>query len=215
MEKIELAAKLRPEDKNAKMLRADGFIPAELYGHNVPNVHLAVSENEFEKVFRKAGESTIVTLNIEGVGTRNVLVHDVQRHVVRSTAAHVDFYEVSMTEKLQTTVQLEFVGETQLVKALGGTLVKVLTEVEVECLAVDLPHNLTVDISSITSFDDSVSVKDIAVPKGVTVLTDGEEVVAKVQPPRDMEAELSAPIVEDVTKVEGVVKPEATEAKAE
>lgn len=209
MEKFELKAVVRPTDKSVQVLRKEGFIPAEVYGHNVQNVHVAVSANEFEKVLRKAGESTIVILDIAGLGKRNVLIHDTQRHMVKSHALHVDFYEISMTEKLQTTIQLEFIGESSAVKALGGTLVKTLTEVEVECLPVDLPHNLVVDIASLATFEDVITVKDIALPKGVAMLTDPEETVAKIQPPRDVEAELSTPVVEDVTKVEGVVKPEA------
>lgn len=216
MEKFELKAVVRKADESPAAVRAQGMIPAELYGHNVENVHVAVSANEFERVLRKAGESTIVSLVIEGMGTRNVLIHDIQNDVVRSNPIHVDFLEVSMTEKLQTTVALEYTGESQAVKALAGTLVKILDEVEVECLPGDLPHNLTVDISTMNTFDDVVLVKDIAAPKGVTILTDSEETVAKVQPPRDVEAELATPVEEDVTKVEGVVKPEAgAEEKAE
>ncbi len=211
-----LKATVRNTETPVKAMRKGGIIPAELYGHNVQNVHLSVSQNEFEKIFRKAGESTIVTLDIEGNGQRNVLIHDVQKHVVKSQPIHVDFLEVSMTEKLETTVALEYEGESVAVKALGGTLVKVLNEITVECLPADLPHNLMVDISSLTTFEDVIAVKDITLPKGVALVTDGEEVVAKVQPPRDLEAELATPVEEDVTKVEGVVKADAeTEEKAE
>lgn len=209
MEKFELKAVVRNLAESPTAVRAQEMIPAELYGHNVENVHIAVSANEFEKVLRKAGESSIISLVIEGVGTRNVLIHDVQKHVVRSNPLHVDFYEVSMTEKLQTTVALEYTGESAAVKALYGTLVKVLDEIEVECLPGDLPHSLSVDISALNTFDDSIAVKDIVLPRGVTALTDADEVVAKVQPPRDVEADLATPVEEDVTKVEGVVKPEA------
>lgn len=215
MEKIELKAVVRKAEESPTAIRAQGLIPAELYGHNIENVHVAVSANEFEKVLRKAGESTIITLAIEGAGSRNVLIHEVQNHAVRGTALHVDFYEVSMTEKLQTTVALEYVGESPAVKALSGTLVKILDQIEVECLPGDLPHSLTVDVSTLNTFEDSILVKNIALPKGVVAVTDAEEVVAKVQPPRDVEAELATPVEEDVTKVEGVVKPEAeTEEKA-
>ncbi len=209
MEKFELKAVVRNLAESPTAVRAQEMIPAELYGHNVENLHIAVSANEFEKVLRKAGESSIVSLIIDGIGTRNVLIHDVQKHVVRSNPVHIDFYEVSMTEKLQTTVALEYVGESAAVKALYGTLVKVLDEIEVECLPGNLPHSLSVDISALNTFDDSITVKDIVLPEGVVALTDAEEVVAKVQPPRDVEAELAAPVEEDVTKVEGVVKPEA------
>ncbi len=217
MDKIELGATVRDEKKPAHGLRRTGFVPAELYGHNVPNMHLQLAQNEFERILRKAGESTIVTLNIEGVGTRNVLIHDVQKHAVKNQPIHIDFYEVSMSEKLTATVQIEFTGDAPAVKALGGTLVKVLNEVEVECLPGDLPHNLVVDISSLNGFDDILSVKDIPAPKGVTIISPADELVVKVQPPRDVEAELSTPVEEDVTKVEGVVKAEAepAETKAE
>lgn len=216
MEKLVLKATVRDTATPLKVMRKGGVIPSELYGHNVPNVHLSVSQNEFEKVLRKAGESSIVTLDIEGNGQRNVLIHDVQKHVVKSHPIHVDFLEVSMTEKLETTVALEYEGESAAVKALGGTLVKVLNEITVECLPADLPHNLVVDISSMATFEDTIAVKDIVLPKGVTLVTDGEETVAKVQPPRDLEAELATPVEEDVTKVEGVVKAEAgAEEKAE
>lgn len=217
MEKLVLQAKVRTVETPVKPLRASGVVPAVVYGHNIKNVHLSVSANEFEKVLRKAGESTIITLDIEGAGQHNVLIHDVQKHMVKSQPIHVDFLEVSMTEKLETAVALEYEGESAAVKALGGTLVKVLSEITIECLPADLPHNLVVDISSMATFEDTIAVKDIALPKGVSLVTDPEETVAKVQPPRDLEAELSAPVEEDVTKVEGVVKAEAPaeDAKAE
>lgn len=213
METVELKATVRDLTKPVAATRKQGFVPAELYGHNVPNVHVQVAQNEFEKVFRKAGESTIITLDIEGVGKRSVLIHDVHAHVLKSHAIHVDFYEVNMKETLQTSVQLEFTGEAPAVKALGGVLVKTLNEVEVECLPADLPHNIVVDVSGMATFDDVVMVKDLSLPKGVTVLTDPEELVAKIQPPRNVEAELAEPVVEDVTKVAGVVKEEAPAAE--
>ncbi len=209
MEKYTIGAVIRNPGLTPKQLRKTGMIPGILYGHNVPTTQVAVSQNEFEKVARKAGESSLVLLDVETMGVKNVLIHEVQKDMVKSQPIHVDFYEVSMTEKLQTMVQLDFTGESIAVKALGGVLVKVLDEIEVECLPSDLPHNLPVDISALATFDDTIQVKDIQLPKGVTVLTPLEEVVAKIQPPREVEAELSAPVVEDVSKVEGVVKEEA------
>lgn len=209
MDKLQLTANVRDlEKEKVKAVRNSGLIPAELYGHNVPNVHLTVNKNEFTKVLRKAGESTIIELVGIGGKPRNVLIHDFQKHYLTSEPEHVDFYEVSMTEKLTATVALEFVGESKAVKEQGGVLVKILNEVEVECLPSDLPHNIEVDISKMTSFDISIHVKDLSVPPKVTIVTDPEETVAKVQPPRNVEAELTAPVVEDVSKVEGVVKEE-------
>jgi len=122
---------------------------------------------------------------------------------------HVDFFEVNMSETLTATVPLEFTGESAAVKAMGGTLVKVISEVEVQCLPKDLPHQLEVDISALKSFEDVITLADLALPSGVALTADPEEVIAKVQPPRDMDAELAGPVEEDVSKVEGVAdKPE-------
>jgi large subunit ribosomal protein L25 len=119
-----------------------------------------------------------------------------------------------MTEKLTATVALEFVGESVAVKNLGGVLVKQLDEVEVESLPGDLPASIEVDISKLATLEDSIHVKDLSVSDKVKIVTDGEELVVKVQPPRDVEAELAEPIVEDVTKVEGVVKEEPAKDEA-
>lgn len=214
-EKITIEAKKRAVQSPNKT-RSEGLIPAVIYGHNIPSTSLSVPYQLFEKAFRKAGESTIVTLDIEGQ-PHNVIIQDVQRHYLNNKYQHVDFYEVSMTEKMTATVPLEFVGVAKAVKESGGTMVHVLSEVEVECLPGDLPNHIEVDISVLNTFDDSIHVADLKVAKGVTILAEPEEMVAKVDAPRDVEAELAVPIVEDISKVEGAaeVKPEDAAAAAE
>ena len=215
MQKIQIKAEERDVQKTKpQKLRKQGLLPAVLYGHNVKNQALTVNANEFEKLLRMAGESTIVDLETSDGKTHPVLIHEVQLHYLTSRPVHVDFYEVSMTEKLKAKVVLEFTGEAAAVKSLGGVLVKILSEVEVECLPADLPHNLTVDISVLREFSDSILVKDIQLPAKVELITPGEEVVAKVQPPRDVEAELATPIVEDISKVEGAAETKPTDAAA-
>lgn len=218
MEKFQIQATARdPKTAPSYKLQTQGQIPAELYGHGVANLHLAINQNEFEKVLRKAGESTIIEIKAPDGSVHNVLIHDVQRHYLNSSPIHVDFYEVKMTEKLTAHIALEFIGEADAVKVLGGTLVKVLSEVEVECLPADLPHNIEVDISSLKTFDDAITAKDLRVSDKVEIKTDPEETVAKVQPPRDMEAELAEPVVEAdlVAAVEGVAdKPAEGDAAA-
>ena len=216
MDKIQLSATLRDlKTTTPKKLRKTGFIPAVLYGHNIPTTPLTINFSEFQRVLRKAGESTIVELTTEDGKVHPVLIHEVQNHYLQSTPEHVDFYQVSMTEKLTATVALEYTGESNAVKAMGGTLVKVLNEVEVECLPVDLPHNIVVDITPIKTFEDAITVKDLKVSSKVTILTPHEELVVKVQPPRDVEAELSAPVVEDVAAVEGAAENKPAEVEGE
>lgn len=212
MEKLELKARPR-QAQLPKAIRKSGSIPAVVYGHNIKSENLEISYPEFEKIFRKAGESTLINLNIEGGKTRNVIIQDAQKHYLNGKFIHIDFYEVSMTEKMKARIPLEFIGVSKAVKENGGVLVTVLTEIEVECLPADLPHNITVDISGLNTFQDTVHVRDLKVSGKVKIMADENETVVKVAPPRDVEAELATPIVEDVSKVEGAaeVKPETAE----
>jgi len=214
MQKIQLKSSGREiTSANPDKLRKNGQIPAVLYGHNLPNLALTINQSEFEKAFKKAGESTIIDLLTEDGKKHPVLVHDVQKHYLTSAPIHVDFYEVSMTEKLKAKVALEFTGESKAVKELGGVLVKVVTEVEVECLPADLPHNIPISIGNLNTFEDVIHVKDLKIPNGVHILTPLDEVIIKVQPPRDVEAELAVP-VDEQAKVEEVIAA-STEKKEE
>lgn len=207
MDKVELKASKRDiKGMKPEMIRREGGLPAVLYGHKVENQALNINAREFDRVFKKAGESTIINLITDDGKTHPVLIHDVQYHYLTSVPTHVDFYEVSMTEKLKAKVVLEFTGEAPAVKALGAILVKVANEVEVECLPADLPHNISVSLDGLKTLTDSIHVKDLVVPAKVKVITSPEEMIVKVQPPRDVEAELSAPVVEDISKVEGAAE---------
>jgi large subunit ribosomal protein L25 len=207
MDKLQLNAKIRDlkTEKPGKM-RKNGLLPAILYGNKVATLPLSINARDFDKVLKKAGESTIVDLITDDGKTHPVLIHEYQKHYLTSIPTHVDFYQVSLTEKLKAKVALEFTGESKAVKQLGGVLVKVLNEVEVECLPADLPHNIVVSLDSLETLQDSVHVKNLTAPTKVKILTPGDEMIVKVQPPREVEAELTAPVVEDVSKVEGAAE---------
>jgi large subunit ribosomal protein L25 len=212
MDKIQLKAETREIKKGSpQKLRKAGKLPAVLYGNKIQNLALSLDAREFDKVLKKAGESTIIEVVTDDGKNHPVLIHDVQIHYLTSVPTHVDFYEVSMTHKLKAKVALEFIGESPAVKTLGAILVKTLNEVEVESLPADLPHNIPVSLDSLKTLQDSIHVKDLVVSAKVKILTPADEMVAKIQPPRDVEAELSTPVVEDVSKVEGAAedKPEA------
>ncbi|OGE80116.1 MAG: hypothetical protein A2826_00860 [Candidatus Doudnabacteria bacterium RIFCSPHIGHO2_01_FULL_43_23] len=219
--RLKISAKQRTAvGKQASVLRRTGVIPAVLYGKKIKNLNLELNLKEFEKLYSQSGESTLVELGIESDRTRTVLVHEVQRHFLTDTPTHVDFYEVDMSKKIKANVPLRFVGDPIAVKDLGGILVKNLTEVEVECLPADLPHDLEVDISGLNTFADFVKVSDIKIDlQKVKLHISLDEVVIKVAEPRT-EEELKAleekPEGDDVTAVEGVVKEEKSdEAGAE
>lgn len=213
-EKIVLQAVIRPT-QSPESMRKQGMLPAIVYGHNKKTEHLAVNAAEFSRAFRKAGESTLLDLQVDGK-SKNVIIQDTQKHYLKGNFIHADFYEVSMTEKLKAHVALEFLGVPKAVKELGGILVTVLNEVEVECLPADLPHNIEVEISGLSTFEDVIHVRDLKVSDKVEVLTNADDVVVKVSPPRDIEAELAEPVVEDVSKVEGAAEtPKPGEGEAE
>lgn len=187
MEKIKLTATKREETGKNGQLRRDGFVPAVVYGQGKEPVHLVVSDKEFAKVNRDAGGSAIIRLAIENDGAKNVLIHDVQYDVLKDVPTHVDFLEISMREKITTTVPLAFVGDSSAVIELGGTLITNKTEVEIECLPADLPPHIEVDIAPLVDFETDIHVSGIIVPTGVEIKDEPEEMVATVEPPRSDE----------------------------
>ena len=193
----QLAAKSRTQlGKSVKMLRKSGFLPAVMYGEGVPAQPLAVSYKEFMVALNAAGESTLVKLDVDGKPF-NVLIHDVSYDPVSDVPIHADFHAVRMDKVIRTHVPLEFVGESPAVKNDGGVLVKVVQELEVEALPQNLPHELTIDLSSLATIGSTLHVKDILLPAGVMLIADTDETIAVVDAPRSEEAlaELSqAPI---------------------
>lgn len=173
--------------KAVRKTRKAGMLPAVLYGKGQDSLSIEVSGKEFEKVFRRAGENTLVRLQIEGQGEKRVLIHDVAKHFMKDEIIHVDFYEVDLTKTVKTKVPLHFEGTSPAVKELGGILVKVLNEVEIEALPTDLPSALTVNMESIKGFEDSIRVSDLPVPANVKIITGPDEVVVSVTEPRTEE----------------------------
>lgn len=216
---VELAAKLRHElGKKAKRVRKTGYIPAVLYGYKVAPQPVAVEARAFEKVLRKAGESSLVSLAIEGGETKGVLIHDIEFHPLTGVPAHIDFYAVRMDRPIEADVMLEFTGESEAEKALGGILVKVMHEVRVRALPKDLPPELPVDISRLKAFEDRIFARDILLPEEVELLTDQESVIALVEPPRseaEIEALQQAPAAVDLVGIEVAGKKEKEEEGAE
>ena len=156
--------------KKIKSLRKQGFIPAELYGHGLENQHLSVSAKEFGKIFKQAGESTLIKLKVKDGKEFNVLIHDIVKNALTDEISNIDFYSVKMDEKIKARVPLEFIGESPAVKEKGGVLIKSMHEIEVESLPADLPHHLTVDVSHLTEIGSSLSVINLEAPAKVKIL---------------------------------------------
>lgn len=209
MEKTSLKA--NPRDvlgRKTNQGRRQGLIPAVVYGRGVESANLWVNALDFSRFIKKSGESTMFSLEIDGKNDRNVIIYDIQRDPVTDKVIHIDFFQVRMDEKIETEVELEYIGQSPAVVELGGILVKNLDEIEVKCFPADLPSKIEVDISILKTFEDYIYVKDLKISNRVEIGLEPETVVALVSQPRTEEelAGLSGKVEEDVSKVEGVVK---------
>lgn len=214
---LELVAQTREQFGRAvKELRSKGLIPAELYGHGTKNQHLAVTLKDFVKLFKQAGESTLVNVVVAGK-KHPVLIHDVMRNPITDEIQNIDFYQVRLDEKIKLKVPLSFVGEAPGVKEKGGVLVKSLSEIEVEALPTDIPRELAVDLKTLADIGSSFSVSQLVVPAGVRVVADASFVVATItaRMTEEQEAALAAKGA-DVSeiKTEGEEKKEKAAADA-
>ncbi len=207
---ISISAKKR--ELKGKKARAKDVLPGVLYGPKIKNEMISVSLKEFEKVFHKAGESSLISLELEKKKIP-VLVYDLQKDAVSGQFTHVDFYQPILTEEVQAKVPLVFIGESPAIKELAGTLVKEIQELEVKALPLDLPHEIIVDVSSLNTFEDEIRVKDLNLPKGVKTEKNPEDTIAKIVPPAKVEEELEKPIEEDVEGVEKIEKEKKEEAE--
>ncbi len=206
---MELAVQTRENlGKKMNALRKSGLIPAEFYGHGMKNEHLAVKVDEFRKVFKEAGESTVVNLSL-GNKKFPALIYEVKEDPIRGEIMHIDFYGVRMDEKITAKVPVIYQGEAPALKEKGGVLNETVHEVEVSALPGDLPHSFEIDITSLKEIGDSLYVKDLKIPKGVEILLDSELPLIGIAAPRVEEVAPVAPV--DLTEV----KVESEEKKAE
>lgn len=207
-------------DEKAKKIRQDDKIPAIVYGKNFDNKKVCVDKFAFMRLFREAGSSNLVDLNIDDKENEKVLIHDTEVHPIDGSIEHIDFLKINMKEKIKTEIPIEYVGETPLVVEQEGSFIANKDSVEVECLPSDLVDHIDVDISGLTEFDQNIRIADIKVPSTIEIINDPEEVIALVQPPRSEEelAALDEEVVEDVEAVEvekGGEKPEEGEEAKE
>ena len=180
-----LAAEAREvTGKAVKRLREAGKLPAVVYGHGVESSNLTLDIREFDHLRRHLGQNALVDLKVDGKKADPVLIHDVQIHPVNRRPLHVDLFLVRMTEELTVDVPLVTTGSSEAVSGLGGTLIHPTESLRVRALPDHLPQSVEYSIDSLVDFDSAIHVRDLIVPEDVTLLTDPDEVVAKVLPPR-------------------------------
>jgi len=205
-----LTATKRSKTDRLALIRNNGMIPAVVYGVQVENTMISVPSVDFEKILKIAGESSTIVLELKGVGVSkkiDVLIHDIQVDPVKGFPIHIDFLAIDMNKLIKVSIPIEFIGLAPAEKDNLGVMVKVLHEIEIEALPKDLPHNVTVDVSVLLTLNDQIHVKDIVLPKGVSMKTNKEEVVAligaiKEEPVEEVPVDLSAIEVEKKGKKE-------------
>jgi large subunit ribosomal protein L25 len=192
----------------AKDLREAGFIPAVVYGQGQGSQAIKVSHKEFfQLIHHHRAESAIINLKIKddkNQKARACLIKEIQYNPVSGDIVHVDFNEVSLTEVIKINVPVVAKGEPAAAKQEGGSLEHILWEIEVECLPMDIPKNIEVDVSQL-KIGDSVHIKDIAFPPKIKVLNDPEAVVLSVAAPVKEEV-VVAPVEGEVPQEPEVIK---------
>ncbi len=200
----------RDTSQSVDILRAKGTIPATFYGPKELPASISIDGRRMESIWRDAGETTIVTL--KGVGAdKDTLIHDVQLHPVSGKILHADFYVLEKGKKITINVPLEFIGEAPAEK-LGHILVKALHEIEIEVAPAELPHNLEVDISTLTEVGDHITAGEVKLPPSATLITEAEEIVASVTAFQEEKAP-EALVIPEATEVADPETVETTEEK--
>ncbi|MFA6177436.1 MAG: 50S ribosomal protein L25 [Candidatus Paceibacterota bacterium] len=208
-----IKAKKRDEGLKLDFLRKSGEIPAVFYGAGKETTSISVPTVEFKKVWRDAGESSAIQVQMPDKNI-DVLIHEVQVDPVNGEPIHADFLAIDMKKKIRVNVPLEFEGISEAVKTGIGNLVKVMHEFEIEALPADLPHNLVVDISKLKTLDDQIFVSDIKLPAGVVVINEPTEVVVSVVEQVEEKEEEAVPVDLSAIEVEKKGKKEVPAEEA-
>jgi large subunit ribosomal protein L25 len=178
--------------RHLEALRRQGRLPAVIYGHNVDSVTVQVDGREFVKAFQKVGRNQLLDLQLGDEPVRKALIREVQRSPRHGDLLHVDFYQVNLTEKIESEVPIEIEGTVELVSKGEADLQRGLHVLKVECLPTDLPPVITVDVSGLKEIDDEIRVKDLKTPTGCEILDEPDDLIVKVAAHRE-EVEEAAP----------------------
>lgn len=213
---LRLAAQPRKQmGRNAvKQLKAAGLVPGNLYGAKVPAQALQFNARELGNLLdHAASESVLVEIAIEGAESRTALIQEVQHDPVSRRVLHLDLHAVAMDELLTAEVPIETTGTAAGVATGGGVLQQSLRVLEIECLPGDLPDFISVDVSPL-QIGESLHVRDLALPRGVTAQSDPDLTVVAVTAPTVVEEEPAVGAAEAAPTQPEVIAEQKTEARA-
>lgn len=187
--------------RKVRALRASGIIPANVFGRGIESYSIQVSSDDFLKVYKEAGETSIIELTVDKK-THPVLISNIQTDPVTDEILHVDFKQVDLTQKVSATVPVRLLGESPAEKSSLGVVVQQIDEVDVEALPMDLPEHFEIDITALENVGDAIHIKDLKYDKSkVEIDADEEQIIVKVEEPQKEEE--IAPVVEETEGAEG------------
>ncbi len=202
--------------RKVRRLRAEGIIPATLYGKKITSQNVQVKSENLLPVYKEVGETGLVDLELDGK-KHPVLISNIQVHSVSDTPLHVDFREVDLTEKVTASVPVEMIGESPAEKQGTGTAVLLVDELEVEALPGDLPEKFEVDATALAEVDQTFTVGELVYDKSkIEIQAEPDQILVKIEPPQKEEViEAPAPVEgEEVAATEGAETPAEGEAAA-
>jgi large subunit ribosomal protein L25 len=170
--------------KSVKYLRQQGLLPAVVYGKETAPISIQLDDRTFNLTYRKAGHTSLIDLQIPGQGELAAFVQDVQRHPVTRAIMHADFRVVDLKVVIGAEVPIYLTGTSELLENGQAVMNQTLAQLEVRALPANIPSYLEIDVSSLESFDQSLTVQDIPVTGNFEVVTDPETVVASLTPVR-------------------------------
>jgi large subunit ribosomal protein L25 len=199
--------------KKTRFLRRKGITPTHLFGHGIESLALECDAAKLQRIIARAGMTRLIALDVEGYKEpRSVFIREIQREPCSGELLHVDFYQVRRTEKIRVDVPIVLVGEAPAMKEKGRTLTHSLTSLSVECLPDKLPPQIEVDLSPLEEVEQATYVRDITLSPDVTVMTDPDQMVAKVSEARVVVEEV---VEEEVVAEEAVAEEVKAEAATE
>jgi large subunit ribosomal protein L25 len=205
---LTLTVEKRDIASDLNTLRSGGKLPAVFYGPKEKSTPVSVSTKEFTKVFKQAGESSVIVLK-DGAHEHEALIHEIDVHPVTGAFRHADFYVIEKGKKVKVHVPIVFAGVSPAVKDLGGILVKVLRELEVEAAPKDLPREITVDLGALALMTDTIHARDVKMAAGVTLISGADEIIASIALAKEEVEEVSTAV--DMSAIE--VEKKGKEAK--
>ncbi|QSQ08518.1 General stress protein CTC [Koleobacter methoxysyntrophicus] len=211
MEQVQLAADLREGlgKGYARRIRNQGMVPGVLYGKDIENRQIMVDRRKLSRILKNYGHNVLIDLNVNGE-TNTVILREVQKDVIKDEILHVDFFKISLKDKIEVTVPLVLKGDPVGIKE-GGVLQHQLREITIEALPTEIPEVIEVDISNL-NVGEGITVKDINVPEGIEIVNEPEEIIALIVAPRiETEAEAEAEEEEEPELVKEAGKKEEEE----